>query len=259
MDSDINTKKITNMILQNMTDKEKFNEAFRVVDKTKNLFDNVLEDVTDKFRRGNRFPYFIRYAFEDHGNNWRLVFMCRSKEQKKKKAFFSFCYTTYNIEKSPKDMSPKELKHGKDINCGKGVLWFDPNGLWHYLHGSSGNHGLGCVVDITPHAFNRYTERYLKPKGLQLEFDQKVESIMNRWRWCDIIGDKSSQKYTKNVLSSYDIFMQGGGMLRGQILNMTSMRFFTYVSEDMYYSNQLERQEETLREYQKVKHRKVNV
>lgn len=84
MDSDINTKKITNMIIQNMTDKEKFNEAFRVVDKTKSLFDNVLEDITDKFKRGNRFPYFIRYAFEDHGNNWRLVFMCRSKEQKKK-------------------------------------------------------------------------------------------------------------------------------------------------------------------------------
>ena len=212
------------MILQNMTDKEKFYEAIRVAEKTKNLFDNVLDDVMDKFRRGQRFPYFIRYAFEDHGNNWRLVFMCRSKEQKKKKAFFSFCYTTYNIEKSPKDMGPKDLKHGKDINCGKGILWFDPNGLWHYLH------------------------HY-----------QKVESIMNRWRWCDVVGDKSSQKYTKNVLSSYDIFMQGGGMLRGQILDMLSMRFFTYVSEDMYYSNQLERQEETLREYRRVKNHKVNI
>ena len=114
-------------------------------------------------------------------------------------------------------------------------------------------------MDITPHAFNRYTERYLKPKGLQLEFDQKVENIMNRWRWCDTEGDKSSRKYTKDVLSSYDIFMQGGGMLRGQILNMTSMRFFTYVSEDMYYSNQLERQKDTLREYQKIKNRGVKV
>ena len=82
---------------------------------------------------------------------------------------------------------------------------------------------------------------------------------MNRWRWCDTEGDKSSRKYTKDVLSSYDIFMQGGGMLRGQILNMTSMRFFTYVSEDMYYSNQLERQKDTLREYQKIKNRGVKV
>lgn len=247
------------MILQNMNDEEKFHEAFRVVEKTKRLFDSVMDDVSDRFSRGTRFPYFIRYAFEDNGNPWRLVFMCRSKEQKKRKSFFTFCYTTYSIEKAPKDMSPKDLKHGKNINCGKGVLWFDPNGLYHYLRQTPGNHGLGCVVDITPHAFNRYTERYLKPKGLQLEFDQKVENIMNRWRWCDTEGDKSSRKYTKDVLSSYDIFMQGGGMLRGQILNMTSMRFFTYVSEDMYYSNQLERQKDTLREYQKIKNRGVKV
>lgn len=231
-----------------MNDEEKFHEAFRAVERAKRVFDNVMEDVTDRFSRGTHFPYFNRYVFEDNGNTWHLVFMCRSKEQKKKKAFFTFCYTTYSIEKP---------KH--DINCGKGILWFDPNGLWHFLHRSPGRHGMGCVIDITPHAFNRYTERYLKPKGLSLEFDKKVENILYRWKWYDMEGDKSSKKYTQDVISSYDVFMTGGGMLRGQILDNLTMRFFTYVSEDMYYSNQLERQEEKFKEYQRIKNESVRV
>ena len=141
------------MILQNMNDEEKFHEVFRVVEKTKRLFDSVMDDVSDRFGRGTRFPYFIRYAFEDNGNPWRLVFMCRSKEQKKRKSFFAFCYTTYSIEKAPKDMSPKDLKHGKNINCGKGVLWFDPNGLYHYLRqkpwpGMCRGHNTSCLQPL---------------------------------------------------------------------------------------------------------------
>lgn len=112
---------------------------------------------------------------------------------------------------------------------------------------------MGFICDITPHAFNRYTERYLKPKGLELDFDRKVENMLLRWKWFDIIGDKSSDKYTKDTITSYDVFMQGGGMLRGQVLNGLNMRFFTYVSEDMYYSNQKERQEKIFQEYHQLR------
>ena len=237
------------MIIQTMNDQEKFYEAFRVVNKAKAIFDDVKDDVIERFHRGTRFPYYNRYAFEDNGNNWRIVFLCKSKEHKRKGLYYTFCYTTYIIEK------PK-----KDINCGRGILWFDPVGITKYIQNpDSQNTGFGLICDITPHAFNRYKERFLKPKGLEIDFDKTVENMLCRWKWFDIIGDKSSRKYTQDVVSSYDVFMQGGGMLRGQILDGMSMRFFTYVSEDMYYSNQLQRQKDMFREYHRLKHEGVKI
>lgn len=227
------------MILQTMNDSEKFYEGFRVVYKAKDLYDEVKREAAEKIMQGRKFPYYRRYAFEDNGNKWRLVFLCKSKAHRKKRWIYTFCYTTYSVEKQK-----------KDVNCGKGILWFDPIATYNFVrsHGTETT-GMCQICDITPHAFNRYTERFLKPMGLTLEFDRKVEDILYRWKWFDIIGDKSSEKYTDNVISSYDVFMNGGGMLRGQILNGMSMRFFTYISEDMYYSNQLQRQQKMFREY----------
>ncbi len=232
------------MILQTMNDDEKFYEAFRIVNKAKEVWEANKKNAFGRFLRGSHFPYFIHTDFEDNGNKWRIIYMCKSKNYKKKKCFFSLCYTTYSIE--------KKKKNG---NGGKGILWFDPSGLWHHTYTNDGkDHGFGFICDIIPHAFNRYTERFLTPRGLELSFDRKVEDLMYRWKWFDVVGDKSSKKYVSEKGMSYDVFIQGGGMLRGQILDPLTMRLFTFVSEDMYFANQKDRQETMLREYQLMKY-----
>ena len=106
------------------------------------------------------------------------------------------------------------------------------------------------IVDIVPHAFNRYTERYLKPKGLEnIEFERKVESIISRWRHFDVVGDKSSDNNKDKGVAPYDVFMSDGGILRGYVVDEIMIRFFSYVSDDMMYDDQKEWQNEMNSEY----------
>lgn len=231
------------MITQTMNDSEKYFEAFRVVRKAYSLYEKVLREVAERFARGTRFPYYIHYDFEDNGNNWRLLFFCRSKEHKRKKLFMSMAYTTYTVE-----------KRKKDGNCGKGILFFSPRDLYNYVETKDPDSiGFTVIADITPHAINRYTERYLRPRGMELSLDKKVENILYRWRWFDINGDFASQKYSKDTITAYDVFMKDGGVLRGQILNNICLRFFTYISDDMLFDNQRETQENMMKEYMQLK------
>jgi hypothetical protein len=106
------------------------------------------------------------------------------------------------------------------------------------------------VVDIVPHAFNRYTERYLKPLGMEnIEFERKVESMVLRWMHFDVVGDESSKNNEDKGIAPYDVFMKDGGILRGYMVNEMLLRFFSYVSDKMMYENQKEWQEKMNSEY----------
>lgn len=235
------------MILQTMTDEEKAFEAFCVYETALNIYKEHKDKIWDKFERGTRFPYFQRIQFVDGRNNkWMLTFLCKTKKMAKKGQFWCSCYTVYEIQK-------KDRRYGTNMvdgNTGKGVLMIDPFAMKSRVNKT--NKGLGMVVDIVPHAFNRYTDRYLKPKGLQnIEFERKVESIMLRWKYFDVSGDKASENNKEKGMSPYDVFMDGGGILRGYIVDEILMRFFSYVSDDMMYKDQKKWQDEMNTEYTK--------
>ena len=232
------------MILPTMNDDEKFFNAARITPLAIEVHKDCIDDISRKFAKGNRFPYFQRVVFEDdRKNTWWLTYMVRNKSDKKKGHMYTFCYTVYEIQKKKEDGSGKY-----DGNTGKGVLLFDPVSMDKRLNGE---HVVGMfgVFDIIPHAFNRYTQRYLKPKGKEnIEFQRKVESMMARWGHFDIDGDISSDKHGN---FPYDVFMSGGGMLRGQMETNNLIRFYTYVDGDMMFNNQVERQDEIRKEYYK--------
>lgn len=232
------------MILPTMNDEEKGWEAFRIYPTAISLYEECREEIWEKFQKGTRFPYFQRIAFDDdRRNRWIITIMCKSRKAMKKRHFWFFCYTVYEIEKKKKNGANK-----LDGNTGKGILLIDPFGIKSRVKG--GKSGLGMVIDIVPHAFNRYTERYLKPKGLKdIEFERKVESIILRWKHFDVVGDESSKRNTDKGLSPYDVFMTDGGILRGYIVDETLIRFFSYVSDDMMYSDQKEWQDKMNKEY----------
>lgn len=154
------------MVLQTMNDMEKAFEAFRICEYAKSIYDECIEEVISKFRKGTRFPYFQHYAFEDDRNNtWILVFMCKSKADKKKERFMCMCYTEYEIEK--RDEKGRKIY---DSNTGKGVLMIDPISLVARRMGEERG-GMGAIMDFVPHLFNQYTDRYLKPRGKEnIEF-----------------------------------------------------------------------------------------
>lgn len=237
-----------------MNDDDKAFEAFRICRIAKSLYDECINEVAEKFRKGTRFPYFRRYTFDDdRSNTWVLTFMCRSKEDKKKGRFLCMCYTEYEIEKRD-----KEGRRIFDSNTGKGVLMIDPVSLVARLDGKERG-GMGAIMDFVPHVFNQYTERYLKPRGKEnIEFCRKVESIMYRWQHFDVCGDKSSEKHTDKGFAPYDVFMYDGGIMRGSFVNEMLLRFFTYISDDMLFDEQREWQQAMHREYyQQYKDRKI--
>jgi hypothetical protein len=86
-----------------------------------------------------------------------------------------------------------------------------------------------------------------------MEFGRKIESIMARWMHFDIcadkMGDASAAKHIEDNICPYDVYMKGGGMLRGQIVNDMFLRFFTYISEDMMFDLQKEIQRDMTKEH----------
>ena len=232
------------MVLSTMNDDEKAFEAFRIYPVALDIYERIGYEIWQKFKKGTKFPYFQRIAFDDdRGNKWLMSILCKSRKEMKKGHFWCFCYTVYEIEKKKNDGTNKY-----DGNTGKGILAIDPFAMKSFVDGEYS--GMGAVMDITPHAFNRYTQRYLKPQGLEnIEFAKKVESMVLRWRHFDVMGDKSSHKHTDKGVLPYDVFMTNGGILRGYIVNEILIRFFSYVSDDMMYDDQKEWQEEINSEY----------
>lgn len=232
-----------------MTDEERIYEAVRTTNWLVENFHDFKDDIIDKYRRGTRFPYFQRIQLKDDKNNeWWFTCMCPTKEYKKKMMFQTFAYTIYDV--------PPQRKENR-TNAGKGVLMFDPIAMKRFCDTKQREAG-SMVTDITPHAINRYTERYLVPAGKEgLEIQYKVESIMQRWMHFDICadlyGDKNAKKHKDDGICPIDITMRGGGMFRGYIVNDLLMRLTTYVAADMLYDNQRERQEEMTKEHYKWK------
>ena len=232
------------MILPTMNDDDKAYEAVRVTNWLCDIIKKYHRDVTDRFRRGTHFPYFQRVkAVDDKGNEWVILFFILNKAQRRKKIFATLAYITYNIPRKRKE---------NDVNAGRGCLLMDPISMKSMLDKTGSK--MAAVMDITPHAFNRYTERYLVGKNLGgIEFGRKVENLLSRWQWfdveADLCGDTNAQKNMDGNICPYDVFMRGGGMLRGQIVNPVFIRFNTYVSEDMMFDNQYERQVAMQREY----------
>lgn len=236
------------MILPTMNDDEKTYEAFRMTTWLCDCMDEWKPKVIERFRKGTKFPYFQRgKVTDDKGNEWICLFYILTKSQKKKGVFYTVAYTVYDI--------PRKYKEN-DANCGKGVLMLDPYAMQRKIDGVGIQNAV--VTDIVPHAFNRYTQRYLKPIGKEnIEFGYKVESMLKRWQWfdisADIFGDKNAEKHMEGNICPYDVIMRGGGMLRGQIVNSMLLRFTTYVSEEMMFDNQVERHDEMVKEYMRFK------
>lgn len=224
------------MILPTMNDYEKTYEAFRMSENIFAIAREHEESILDRFRRGSRFPYFNRIAWtDDKANQWFITFMCKSKKDAKIGKFWVLAYTIYEIPK---------LK--KDSNGGKGVIAYDP----YMMHRRYTGEKVATVFwDFVPHAINRYTERYLKPRELDnIELQRKVENIISRWWHFDVMGDKSSEKHKDKGSYPYDLYTHGGGMFRGNIVSEMLVRFFTYVADDMMFDSQKERQQQMNRE-----------
>ena len=237
------------MILPTMNDEEKVYEVVRVSDWLCSICGDVHEQVVEKFEKGTRFPYFQRYrATDDKNNLWTILFYVKNKEMKKKKMFGTLAYITYDVPRKRKE---------NDLNAGKGVLFFDPFSMSDMLHKRPVKR-LAAVNDIVPHAFNRYTQRYLKPKGLDdMEFAKKFENMMTRWQWfdvsADLYNDKNAKKHANDGICPYDVVMSGGGLLRGSIISDFLIRFNTYIDKESMFHNQLERHDEMISEYYQMK------
>lgn len=231
------------MLLPTMTDEEMCFEAFRVTPSIRMMHDDLAPGVLAKFRDTKNYPRFSRHSYiDDKRNEWRMTFWVQSKPMKRKGLYGCVCYTIYEIPRKP------GVDPSKDTNSGRGILMFDPRMDTSPFPKDTRRSAM--FWDIVPHAFNRYTQYYLKPQGkADMEFDRKVESVITRWRHFDTLGDKSSEKHTDKGFASIDIYMKDGGMLRGQYVNGCLTRIFTYISEDMMYDNQIERQKEMEREY----------
>jgi hypothetical protein len=236
------------MVLSTMNDEEKGWEAFRIYKTAISVYEEYRDVIWEKFGKGTKFPYVQRIAFDDdRRNRWMMLVVCKSKKMARKGQFWCFCYTTYEIQKKKSNGTNKF-----DGNTGKGILGIDPFGMKTRVNG--GTYGLGMVIDIVPHAMNRYTERYLKPKGLEnIEFERKVENMILHWRHFDVMGDQSSDNNKDKGITPYDVFMSDGGILRGYVVDETLIRFFSYVSDNMMYDDQKEWQEEMNSEYFKWK------
>ena len=97
------------------------------------------------------------------------------------------CYTTYY--KPPK-------RKENDINSGYGVLMYDPFPMENYIqHHEDPNVRLAAVMDIVPHAINRFTQRCLKPEGKTgYDIHKKLENMLLRWRHFDVLADMYGDK-----------------------------------------------------------------
>ena len=231
------------MILPQMTDTEKSYHAFRIKDLAKRWAYEFRREVAQKFDKAFKYPYSLFRKHNDgYGNEWTLLFCLPCKEDKKKGRMRALCYTVYNVEKKDRKGRMKF-----DGTTGKGVIMFDPLLLWC---ASPDNHMGGGVVEFLPHVMNRYTQRYLKPLGKEnIPFDKKMASIVARLKYFDTEGDAYSQKYSGEDKMPYDMFLKGGGMLRGQLTSAIYVKFYTYVSDELLYDNQRRTQEKISQEF----------
>ena len=234
------------MVLHTMNDEEKVYEAVRYLDFICQRFSQMSCSVTEKFRKATKYPYILRYNMEDDRRNvWRLLCILPSKAVKKKHRYQTMCYTTYEVP-------PKRKEN--NTNSGKGVILYDPLSMKNYIdHRDDQNVKMAAVMDIVPHAVNRFTDKCLNAEGkTDCDIHKKVEEMILRWRHFDVMadlhGDKSSIKHKDDGLLPYDLMMREGGMLRGQMVNAMMVRIFTYVSKDDLYKNQEERFAEIMRE-----------
>lgn len=233
------------MILPTMNNDEMTYEAIRITHWLCEVFNEHKPDIIDRFERGTKFPYFQRIlCHDDKGNEWCFICLSPSKEYRRKKKFSTFAYTIY-------DVPPKRTE--KSTNAGKGVLLFDPLTMKHFIDTKERLPG-SIINDITPHAMNRYTERFLKPAGKgSMDIRRKVENIILRYMHfdlcADLFGDKNAAKHKDDGICPIDYIMHGGGMFRGYMVNDLLIRLSTYVSDDMMYENQDERQREMTKEY----------
>ena len=63
------------MILPTMNDDEKFFNAARITPMAMEVHKDCIGDISRKFAKGNRFPYFQRVVFEDDRKNiWWLQY-----------------------------------------------------------------------------------------------------------------------------------------------------------------------------------------
>lgn len=234
------------MLLHTMNDEEKVYEAVRVVNILSNRLKLLSPEVTDKFRRATKYPYILRFNVEDDRRNvWRLLCILASKGMKKKHIYQTMCYTTYEVP-------PKRKEN--NTNSGKGLLMYDPLAVQNFIsHMNDINVQPSGVMEVVPHAVNRFTDKCLKAEGkVSLDIHKKAEELILRWRhfdvFADMYGDESSIKHQDDGLMPYDIIMREGGMLRGQLVNAMLVRFFTYVSKEDLFENQEERHAEMIRE-----------
>lgn len=236
------------MVVQTMSDDERVFEAFRALNWVLDWKDELSPTVVDRFKRGTRFPYVQSFERTDvRGNVWRLLFIVPTKKHKKLGLYGTFCYTTYFL--------PPKTRN--DNNAGRGVLFYDPIGLKKLLDQlSRGEKPVrnSCISDIVPHAINRYVERCLLKEGKRgYDIHQIVKDLVLRWCHFDVLadkaGDKSAAKHADKGICPYDVLIRGGGILRGYIVNSGVIRFFTYISPDEMFDNQLERYNEMLAEH----------
>lgn len=234
------------MFLPTMTDDDKCYEAFRSINFLYLEAIKHKEEALDKIRSRSNYPAFTKYeVVDDKMNKWSIVYFITSKELKRKHGFFTICYTTYEVP-------PKHKEN--DTNAGKGVFLFNLLRMFDFKEAHFKRDRPEAFMEIVPHALNRYTQRYLKPNGLDgWSLDRKIVNILSRFLHFDIDADRHGDLASKNnmgdSLCPYDIIMRGGGILKGNFVNNLLVRFTTYVSPDMMFEDQIERQEEMTKEH----------
>ena len=239
------------MILPTMNETERIYEVFRMTNVLCDIYSECEPMLVEKFRKATRFPYFQRIAYkDDKGNDWTLLAYMTSKDSKRKGIYRRLAYITYDIPR-------KRVED--DVNAGRGCIAIDPFAMQRTVKHQNQR---GAVTEIVPHAFNRYTQRYLKPLGKEnIEFGYKLESILSRYLWFDVCadmyGDKNAEKHKEDNICPYDMILKGGGLLRGQFVNNLLLRFTTYIGKDQMFENQRVQYDRMMKEYWTSNRRKI--
>ena len=206
-------------------------------------------------RTSSDFPYYNRFSvFDDKANEWNFLFSCKSKEHRKKGLYLCYAYTIYEIPPMRKE---------NQTNSGKGFIFFYPEYFCKFYLCKEMNEDekfkIPIIHDVVPHAMNRYNERFLKRRGLSnLDFKKKVEMVLSKCETADILmelhGDISSEKHLSEDLSTcgIDLIIRNSGIIRGRLYdNNHYAQYYTFVSNDMLYQNQIERVRDSLNEWRK--------
>lgn len=222
-----------------MSTDEKAYEGFRIHKIAHEWVWELFRQNADKIKHAVKFPYKFAVVKDDgYGNKWTLKLTYATKQEWKKNLTRTWCYTTYRVEKKDEQGNPIY-----DTNTGVGVLLFDPS--------VSANTSF-LAVDIIPHCINQYRKRHLEPLGRQDDpLDKVVDSIMLRWKHFDVAEEHAIEKHDDKGLLPYNIIMQGGGQMLGNLQSALALTCFTYISNDMMFESQKERQARMMGEWAK--------